>query len=157
MTTSRSEFNGHVTDTGAVIITDRPAFDAYAKELAGQCVVITLEPEPVKASDRQRRWWRGKFIPIVAEEAGYDRDERDALHHDLIRECFGTHLKGGRELANKASWTQLSVREAWELMEWGVRFAAKTWGVAIAFPSEMEAAVLEAIRDEERQREAVAP
>lgn len=151
--TSRSEliFPGHVTDLGAVILTNRRGFDEYAKSLAGQCIFLTLEPEPVKASDRQRKWWFGRYIPEVAEEAGYDRDERHGLHIDLLRECFGTHEKNGREIANRASWTQLSVKEAWELMEWAVRFAAKTWGVVIPFPSEMEAAVLEAIRDEEER------
>lgn len=130
---------------------ERARFVEHAEKLVGQACELTLEAEPVKASDRQRRWWRGRFIPIVAEEAGYDREERDALHYSLLRECFGVYEKDGMTLPHKASWTQLSVREAWELFEWAVRFAAKTWGVGIRFPSDMEADVLNAIRMEEME------
>ena len=127
----------------------RARFKARAIELRGQACEITLEAELVKASDAQRRWWFGKFIPPVANKAGYDREERHFYHLQMLQECFGTHDKQGVPIPNKTSWTQLSVREAWELMEWGVRMAAKYHGMTIEFPSELTAAVQAAIAEEE--------
>lgn len=141
-----------VTESGIVFAdAARAMFKTYAQTLEGQACLLTLEAEPIKASDRQRRWWFGQFIPIVSEEAGYDREERHGLHIELLRMCFGTYEKDGIELAHRPSWTGLSVREAWHLMEWGVRFAAKTWGVSIRFPSEMEADVQALIASQEAE------
>jgi hypothetical protein len=159
--TKPSEFAGHFDDVGKLHLKHRAKFDALGKKLAGVVVTVTVEPEPVKASDKQRKFYFGQIITPLAEELGYDADEigsdegaidpqafKESLHYAMLREFGGVKVVDGIEIPVYSSWKQFKMRKAWEYMEFSARFAAKH-GVMIYFPSELREAALQAIQDEE--------
>lgn len=134
---------------------------ALKQQWAGVSVEVTIEPEPVKASDKQRKFYFGQIVTPLALELGYDSEEigsdegqvdpqafKESLHYAMLREFGGTVTVDNIEIPKFTSWKQFSMRQAWEYSEWAARFAAKH-GVVVYFPSELKEAALQAIEDEE--------
>lgn len=144
-----------IDDKGRLHFENRPAFDRYIESLgAGAVVDVTVEPQPLRATDRQRRWWFSQVIAKIAEQEGYDRHERKVLHYQLLEEFGGHYDKDGRRFPRIISWTELSVRDAWDLSEWVVRWAAQFFEgrVQIKFPGELRDALLAEMTPEDRKR-----
>lgn len=128
---------GEFTSDSKWKLENLPLFKKMAALMVGKRFQMTLEEYRPKRSNDQNNWWRGIFIPLLANHLGWDRDEEESLHYELVKLWAGTHTdeKSGIEFANKRS-SKLTTEEFSGLMEWGVRFAAKKWDVVIDLPNE---------------------
>lgn len=131
---------GEFTSAAKWKLENPPLFRKMAEVLVGKRFQMTLEEYRHKRSNDQNDWWRGVFIPAVADHLGWDRHEHDALHYELVKLWAGTRRDDatGIEVPNKRS-SKLTTEEFSDLMEWGVRFAAQKWEIVIQLPNEGQA------------------
>lgn len=132
-------FEGIVRD--GQIKPDRPFdFQRWVASLEGARVQFSVKKRRSKFSNQQGRYWFGVVIPLLAEHFGYDREERKALHYQLMAMCFGTRtetrLGVEMEVVNVESMTQLNTQQFEEMSDWARRWAAKEHGVYIPEPNE---------------------
>ena len=75
----------------------------------------------------------------MAEGLGWDHHERQALHYELVKLCFGTHTDPitGFEIPNVRS-SKLDTAEFSKFMEWIVRWAMDEHKIYIPLPSEVD-------------------
>jgi|SRR5579862_4563835 len=135
-------FSGGVSDAGKLSLDNRAIFDALLKSLAGKRVKITVKEEKPRRSNKANRLWHGlivdSIVAKIANEAGYDRHEHEAVHYELVKLWGGTHKDEvtGFELPNKRS-SELEVEEFADLIDWAVRFAAEKFNLFILLPGDM--------------------
>ncbi len=133
-------FAGRVTDDGAKIDLESPkSMREHVKKLAGKRVVVTVQAAKSKRSLDQNAWNWGVAIPMIAEHCGYDKDEYDDLHYELLAICYGTkqiELDGVKLIVPNKTSSHLDTKGFSEYMEWLVRYAAKKFDVVIPLPDE---------------------
>jgi hypothetical protein len=99
--------------------------------------LVTVERPKKRRTTAQNSWLHAVLIPLVAEQCGYDRHERDWLRYHLLGLCFGTH-KGplGEDVPNVDGSRNLSTVDFSTFMEWSVRWAADKLDVRIPLPDD---------------------
>lgn len=125
---------------GKLIVDRRDDFRRYIGGLKGKTLEVTVRERGTQRSNQQSRWEWGVAIKLLAEHCGYDRHEQKALHYDLVKLCFGTHVNPttGFEIPNVVNSSQLSTKEFGVFMEWIVKWAAEFHGVIIPLPDDVD-------------------
>lgn len=110
---------------------------AFLQGLRGRDVEVRIRAPRKDKSHPQLGWWWGVFLPQLAEALGYERDELEELHYGLCAKCWGTHYDRVLlvEVANHRM-SKSSTKDMSDLMDWGVRWAAKEHGLVISLPDE---------------------
>lgn len=134
-------FRGRVVD-GRVEFdpAEAAARRSHLRQMEGKAVEAVIRPRKTKRSLVQNSWLWGVAIPLLADSLGYDKHEHEALHYQLLAECFGSAYdqRFGREVPRVTS-SRLSTKEFSDYMEWLVRWAAVEHQCVIPLPDEGEA------------------
>jgi len=137
-------FHGRVSADGERIEfakQERTVRRNYLKRLAGQAIDCVIKVHRNQRSLDQNAWHWGVAIPIIADALGYDKDEHEELHYQLVALCFGMHRdeRLACDVPNVRS-SKLTTAQFSEFMEWEVRWAAREHGIVVPLPNESEAA-----------------
>lgn len=132
------KFLAHVTHAGKLEMAPgvKLRLAQHLKDLAGQPVAMTVEKPSKNRSKEANAWLWGVALPQIAEAAGYEQEEIETMHYDILSVRFGTKTTpAGLIVPTKTSRT-LTTREFSDYMEWICRFAAQTYGIVIELPDE---------------------
>lgn len=134
-------FTGDVSKDGKLHLDNPDVMKRLLKSLAGKRAVVTLKEWRPRRSLKQNAWWHAAIdglIAQIADELGYDPQDHDSLHYELVKIWGGTHKDEvtGIEIANKRS-SELTTEEFSDLMEWLARFAAEKWNVLLLLPGDL--------------------
>jgi hypothetical protein len=134
-------WHGVVSDDGKKCEFELPSeFHAHLKRMAGKPFTLSIVRRRNKVSGKQMAYIHGVAIPIIAEEAGYDYDEREDLYYQLLVKCFGTrrHETLGCDVPNVTHLSDKDTQQGSEFIQWLPRFASKTWGCIVPEPNDAE-------------------
>ncbi len=127
---------------GKFVPHDPRGIEAFLRNHEGKSLEVIVRKQRLTRSKKQSAWWWAVAVPVIAEAIGYDHDEHEMLHYALVAKCFGTKEVAGETVPNVRS-SHLDVQEFGQLMEWGIRFAARELDCIVPEPSEYWASELE--------------
>jgi hypothetical protein len=134
-------FPGVFDPKGLLHLDSKGAFDMAGLQMAGKRVVLVLREERAIRSNPQLRWEFKAALPPIAEECGYERNELEQLHYDLLGKHYGYRYnrKLHKYIPKIKSSKKLNTKQFSEHQEWICRFAATEWGLVILLPDEWRA------------------
>jgi hypothetical protein len=133
-------FPGVIDPAGRLRLDNRSAFDAHARTLATKRVVLSVREDRATRSTRQLRWEFGVALPLIAEACGYEANETEQLHYELLTKHYGVRYnrKLKKYVPKVKRSRQLNTKEYAEHQEWLCRFAAEFLGCVVPLPNEPE-------------------
>ena len=131
------------TITTAGLVFDRPKdYQAYLNRLGGygEDVDVIVRKHKAQRSSKQLRWLRGVAVPLIADELGWDRQDRDALYYHLLAQWGGTRKdeKTGFDIPNVPHGSALTTAQFAELQDWVMRWAMTEHGIYVPAPNEVD-------------------
>ena len=129
-------FLATVRESGTLVLTDRPRFDAYVRTLAGKDVEVVVRRRKSQRSLQQNKYWFAVPVPILAEHCGYTKTQ---MHYALLGECWGYTLgPTGQPIPVRPSSSELNTAEFAHMIDWCLTWAASELQVRIPEPNEVE-------------------
>jgi hypothetical protein len=130
------------TEDADSFLLDASQTDRFRKVLEASedlVVEITIRPRPRRRTQQQSRYERGA-LKMIGDHLGWDKDQQDQLHRDLLKECFGTTIDSetGDEIPLVESSRDLSTDAFREFLEWIPRIALERYEVDVPMPNEMD-------------------
>lgn len=121
---------------GGLLVLDRPAdYGRAVRALAGKHVEIVIRKRRTKRSPQANRFYWGHVLELIAEAAGYSKDEaHEALKYEFLRE------DGDGPLVKVKSTADLSTEEFSAYLERCMVLGASHYGIEWADRATWEAA-----------------
>ena len=136
-------FPGAIGPDARLHLDNRSAFDQATAGMKGKRVVLSLREDRATRSTLQLRWEFGVALPRIAAYCGYERNECEELHYELLAKHYGRRYnKHLRKYVPKVKRSrQLDTKQYAEHQDWLVRFAAiELNGLVIPLPNEVDMA-----------------
>lgn len=120
---------------GEVHLDASRGFRAYKQTLRGKRIEVVLKQWRKKASRKQHGFWRGCYIPMIAEALGYLPYEYDAVHDAIMRKFVGMKEDSDPKLQIRKSSADLNTVEFNEgMIEQLQVWAATELGIVLPDP-----------------------
>jgi len=130
-------FAGRVDAKGNLTLDESPRFRRWLSRLAGERVGLTVRKHQSKRSDRQNRLlWR--WITMLADALGYEPQERERLHYDLLAVRFGMEQRPSGLVLPIRTSSELTTAEMAEYLTWLQRYAAVELHVNLPSPDDLD-------------------
>jgi len=127
--------HAQVSEDGTTICYhNQSLYEKYLKTLAGQFITVTFQRIKRIRSSRQNRFWRGVYVPMIAQRCGYLTSEHDSVHDELCRLFLGLREDAHPALQIRISSRTLSTAQFSQLIEQTQIWAATTLGLELPDP-----------------------